>query len=255
MMCSSVSSTTLRSWRERTPNSYSLKLQNISQVEKSTLFSDGKYQSRLFSSGGYNWYVLRMIIYPKGNRKDDGSGFISMYVEIDSTSLLTTPTTEVFADLRFFVFNKKENKYYTIQHVESKLFNAFRTIWGLAQVLPVDTFTDPKNGYIFEGDQCEFGVDVIVAAPPTNWEIHTLHEALSQPKFFWTVKNFSELNNNVYTSGNFSMRERKCSNTAWGYRKFVSLAEIPKAYLDKDTLKVQIDVEVVSEAEFSPSMI
>jgi len=79
----------------------------------------------------------------------------------------------------------------------------------LAQVLPVDTFTDPKNGYIFEGDQCEFGVDVIVAAPPTNWEIHTLHEALSQPKFFWTVKNFSELNNNVYTSGNFSMRERK----------------------------------------------
>jgi len=45
-------------------------------------------------------------------------------------------------------------------------------------VLPVDAFNDSKNGYIFEGDQCEFGVNVIVAAPPTNWEIYTLHEAL-----------------------------------------------------------------------------
>jgi len=53
----------------------------------------------------------RMIIYPKGNNKDDGSGFISMYVEIDSTSLLTTSTTEVFTDLRFLYLTKKENKY------------------------------------------------------------------------------------------------------------------------------------------------
>lgn len=56
-----------------------------------------------------------MIIYPKGNDKDNGSGFISMYVEIDSTSLVSIPPSEVYADLRFFVFNKKENKYYTIQ--------------------------------------------------------------------------------------------------------------------------------------------
>lgn len=55
----------------------------------------------------------RMIIYPKGNDKDNGSGFISMYVELDITSL-STPSTEVFADFRFFLFDKKVNKYLTI---------------------------------------------------------------------------------------------------------------------------------------------
>ncbi|XP_019092258.1 PREDICTED: ubiquitin carboxyl-terminal hydrolase 12-like [Camelina sativa] len=235
------------------------------------------------------------------------------------TNLLITPPYEVFADLRFFVFNKTENKYYTIQYVDSKLFNTIRTVWGLAQVLPLDTFNDPNNGYIFGGDQCEFGVDVIVSTPPTNWEIHSLHEELSQPKFSWTVKNFSALKENVKESCNFSMGGRKwvlklypkgnvasvegkwlslylhlaqceklresekifvqaqlrildprgsnhftnnviaswhnSSNLGWGFQKFMSLAEPPKAYLDKDTLNVEIEFEVVSEAEYSSSMI
>ena len=45
---------------------------------------------------------------------DDRSGFISMYVEIDSKSL--TPPNEIsVVELRFFVYNKKKNKYFTIQ--------------------------------------------------------------------------------------------------------------------------------------------
>ncbi|KAF3520343.1 hypothetical protein DY000_02062811 [Brassica cretica] len=44
---------------------------------------------------------------------DDGSGFISMYVEIDSKSL--TPPNEISVELRFFVYNKNKNKYFTIQ--------------------------------------------------------------------------------------------------------------------------------------------
>ncbi|CAH8263510.1 unnamed protein product [Arabidopsis lyrata] len=177
-------------YRERSPSSYSLKIQNFSQLKKSTLSSDGQYQSRLFSSGGYNW---RMIIYPNGNNKDNGSGFISMYVEIDGESLMSTPPSEVFADVRFFVFNKNENKYFTIQDVESKPFNSLRPVWGLPQVLQFVTFNDPKNGYIFGGDQCEFGVDVIVAPPPTKWETISFDAKLINPKFSWTIKNFSEL--------------------------------------------------------------
>lgn len=68
---------------------------------------------------GVDLYVVyknrRLIVYPKGNEKDNGSGFISMYVEIDSKSLmLFTAPTQVFAELRFFVYNKKENKYFMI---------------------------------------------------------------------------------------------------------------------------------------------
>ncbi|CAH8326984.1 unnamed protein product [Eruca vesicaria subsp. sativa] len=201
---SSAGSTVVKKWREHPPSSYSLKIHSFSQLEKSIAFSDQKYQSRFFSSGGYNW---RLIVYPKGNEKDNGSGFISMYVEIDSNNL-----NEVFAELRFYIYNKKENKYFTTiqdSDVGVNRFNALKTVWGLQQVLPYGTFNNPRNGYIFEGDQCEFGVDVIVVPPLTNWEILSFNEKLHTPKFSWTVENFSQLTENTYTSNSFLMGEKE----------------------------------------------
>ncbi|CAN7129435.1 unnamed protein product [Brassica rapa subsp. narinosa] len=201
-------STIVKNWREHPPASYSLKIHSFSQFENSSSSSDDRYQSRLFSSGRYKWYVL--IVYPKGNEKDNGSGFISMYVEIDSKSLMVfTPPTEVFAEIRFFIYNKKENKYFTIQDVEVKRFNALKTVWGLQQILPCDTFSNPENGYIFEGGQCEFGVDVIVSLPLTNWEVLSYTEKFSDSKFSWAIKNFSELKENFQTSKSFSMAGKK----------------------------------------------
>ncbi|CAH8364386.1 unnamed protein product [Eruca vesicaria subsp. sativa] len=199
-------STIVKNWREHPPASYSLKIHSFSQFENSIASSDDKYQSRLFSSGGYKW---RLIVYPNGNEEDNGSGFISMYVEIDSESLMVfTPPTEIFAELRFFVYNKKENKYFTIQDVEVKRFNALKTVWGLQQIIECVTFNNPDNGYIFEGGQCEFGVDVIVAPPLTNWEILSFTEKHSDPKFSWAIKNFSTLKENVMTSDIFQWEER-----------------------------------------------
>ncbi|XP_019100968.1 PREDICTED: speckle-type POZ protein-like, partial [Camelina sativa] len=150
-----------------------------------------------------------IVLYPKGNVKDNGR-FISMYVEMDSTSLVSTPPTEAFAKLRFFIYNKKINKYFTIHDVEVKRFNALKLVWGLLKVLPYATFINPENGYIFEGGQCEFGVDVIVPPALTNLEIVSFDEKLlSSPKFSWTVKNFSELREEIYTSNSFPMGGRK----------------------------------------------
>nr|VDD22561.1 unnamed protein product [Brassica oleracea] len=204
-------STTAKKWRDHPPSSYSLKVDNFKQLEKFASSSDDKYQSRLFSSGGYNW---KLIVYPKGNKTDNGKGFISMYVEIDSKSLISAPQREVFAELIFFVYNKKENKYFTVQ---VKRFNALQTVWGLRQVLPFDSFNNPENGYVFEGDQCEFGVDVVVPSPVTNWEILSFNEKLSFPKFSWNVKNFSQLKENRYTSNTFSMGARQW--VLWLYPK------------------------------------
>ncbi|ESQ56350.1 hypothetical protein EUTSA_v10026949mg [Eutrema salsugineum] len=64
-----------------------------------------------------------------------------------------------------------------------KRFNALRMVWGLSQVLSLETFNDPKNGYIFEGEQCEFSVDVMVASPFANWEVISFDEKLPFPKF------------------------------------------------------------------------
>ncbi|CAF1931358.1 unnamed protein product [Brassica napus] len=202
-----VSDSTITSkFGDRPPSTYSMKIQNLSQLK--TLFSEtGGYKSRTFSSGKYNW---RLVIYPNGNEKDNGTGFISTYVELDSTALEST----VLAYLTFFVYNKKENKYFTIQErltrnlqedqntlrigtgpiklglgdVEGKQFNALRPVRGFPQVLPLDTFNDPKNGYVFNGDQCEFGVDVM---KPSN------------PKFSWTVNKFSKLKEHHYISSKF----------------------------------------------------
>ncbi|KFK23307.1 hypothetical protein AALP_AAs50688U000100, partial [Arabis alpina] len=287
--------TIVQKWREHPPSSYSLKIHKFSQLEKSAAFSDHKYQSRFFSSGGHNW---RLVVYPNGNKKDTWTGFISMYVEIDSTSLvISTPPTQVFAELRFFVYNKKHNKYLTVQDEEVKPFNALKTVWGLHHVVPYYVFNNPENGYVFEGGQCEFGVDVIVAPPPlAKWEILSFNEKLPHPKFSWTLKNFSKLKEDYYRSNSFSMGGRNWvlrlypkgdsgadgkwlsiflflahgetlkadekifvqrhvrvlnplgSNhlarqasrwhteiNGWGWSKFLSLDELQKSYLDKET--------------------
>ncbi|KAF2546674.1 hypothetical protein F2Q70_00022648 [Brassica cretica] len=70
-----------------------------------------------------DFLVWRLVIYPKGNKKDNGAGF------------------------NFTVW---------------KPFNALRPVHGFPQVLPLDTFNDYKDGYAFDGNQWEFSVDVMV---------------------------------------------------------------------------------------------
>ncbi|CAH2053053.1 unnamed protein product [Thlaspi arvense] len=190
-LCSFASDSTVSRnyWTERPPSSYSLKIQNLSQL------IGENYQSRRFLANDYMW---RLIIHPKGNEKDNGSGFISMYVEIDGV-------IEVSAYLTFFVYNKKANKYFCIEDTEVRRFNAFKKVWGCSQMLPVEIFNDPKNGYIFEGDQCEFGVDVILDSPLTNWEVVSFNKKLNVPKFSWSVKHFTMLRDNLYTTNRFSV--------------------------------------------------
>ncbi|CAN6933046.1 unnamed protein product [Brassica oleracea] len=265
-------STIVKNWREHPPASYSLKIHSFSQLENTTASSDDKYQSRLFSSG---------------NKMDDGSGFISMYVEIDS--------------------KKKKNKseiYFIYSDVEVKRFNALKTVWvvakknfvaktvwGLGQILSYDTFNSSGNGYIFEGDQCEFGVNVIVSPPPTNWEILSFDDKIPHPKYLWTVEKFSELKEHAHVSNSFSMggmewppmanADEKIfmqghvrlldplgsnhywarqlydwhieSNTGWGWDQFLSLDELRKVYLDKeDAVNIEIEFEVVSATKYFP---
>lgn len=60
-------------------------------------------------------YAYRtLMVYPNGNKKDSGSGYLSLYVAIDNSTLVAGQQ-EVYADLRFYVFNNNERKYFTIQ--------------------------------------------------------------------------------------------------------------------------------------------
>ncbi|VVA98803.1 unnamed protein product [Arabis nemorensis] len=277
--CVVSDSTITNKFGDRPPCTYSIKIQSLSQLKTTCLSEDrDRYKSRTFASGNYNW---RLVVYPKGNEKDNGSGFISMYVELDSTSL---SASTVLAYLTFFVYNKKENKYFTIQDVEGKQFNALRPVWGFPQVLPLDTFNDPKSGYVFEGDQCEFGVDVMV--PLNNWEVFSIAEKPSifpsslgrMIKLFPKGKQLSlylylaeneklKAGETIYMQANIRILDPfGCNHVtkklnvgyqnpsrSWGWGEFLSIAELGKAYLDKEgSLKIEIEFEAVSTTKYSP---
>ncbi|RIA04938.1 hypothetical protein BRARA_K00781 [Brassica rapa] len=95
--------------RDRPPMSYSLRMESFNTLLQSN--ETERYESRPFPVGGYNW---SLIVYPNGNRQDSGSGFISLYLAIDNSTLLSSHQ-EVFADLRFYVFKRTERKFFTVQ--------------------------------------------------------------------------------------------------------------------------------------------
>ncbi|VVA99006.1 unnamed protein product [Arabis nemorensis] len=188
--------------RDRPPSSYSLKMESFNTLLKST--NTEKYVSRPFAVGGYNW---TLVVYPNGNKQDSGSGYLSLYVAIDNSTLVAAHQ-EVYADLRFYVFNKNERKYFTIQDTDVWKFSVFKTMWGFSQVLPVDTFKDPSKGYLYDGDHCEFGVDVTIPSLFEKSELFSVAENFQNPRFTWTIRGFSTLFKDVYLSDVFSIGGR-----------------------------------------------
>ncbi|KAF8077187.1 hypothetical protein N665_1058s0019 [Sinapis alba] len=203
-------SNTVKGLRDRPPSSYSLKMESFNTLLKST--KEDRYVSRPFSAAGYNW---TLVVYPKGNKNDNGAGFLSLYAAIDNSTL--SPHQEVYVDLRFYVFNRVEKKYFTIQDTDGWRFSYFKTMWGFSQVLPVSTFKDSNNGYLYDGDHCEFGVDVTVPTTFKESELFTVTDKFYNAKYTWTIQKFSTLVGDSYYSDVFSIGGRN-----WNIRVFPS---------------------------------
>ncbi|CAH8353648.1 unnamed protein product [Eruca vesicaria subsp. sativa] len=194
-------SNTVKGLRSRPPSSYSLKMESFKTLLNSK-YSE-RYISRPFSAAGYNW---TLVVYPNGNKNDKGSGYLSLYVAIDNSTL--APHEEVYVDLRFYVFNKKEKKYFTIQDTDVWRFNNFKTMWGFSKVLPGYTFKNTYNGYLYDGDHCEFGVDVTVPSVFQTSELFTVSGKFESPTFTWRLLKFSTLVKDTYISDTFSIGGR-----------------------------------------------
>ncbi|CAH2053225.1 unnamed protein product [Thlaspi arvense] len=250
-------------------------MESFNTLLKST--KEDRYESRPFSAAGYNW---TLVVYPKGNQKDSGSGYLSLYVTIDNSTLAAHQ--QVYADLRFYIYNKNVRKYFTIQDANVWRFSVFKTMWGFPQVLSVDTFKYPRNGYLYDGDHCEFGVDVTVPSLAEKSELFTVTDNIRNSTFTWTIRGFSTLLEDSYPSDLFSIGGRSWNievnpngfdkgqgnslsmflqlNADENYRTyeriyFMSLAELrdsSKGYLVNDVLKVQAEIEVVSSTKYFP---
>lgn len=73
-------------------------------------------------------------------------------------------------------------------------FSAIKTMWGFSKVLPLTTFNNLKNGYLYDIDHCEFGgVDVIIPAFYEKSELFSVTKSFPNERFTWFIQGFSTL--------------------------------------------------------------
>uniref|UniRef100_A0A1J3IYU3 MATH domain and coiled-coil domain-containing protein n=1 Tax=Noccaea caerulescens TaxID=107243 RepID=A0A1J3IYU3_NOCCA len=247
-------SSTVKGLRERPPSSYSLKMESFNTFLKSSTNVD-RYESRPFSVGGYNWTLL---VYPTGNKNDNGAGYLSLYVAIDNSTFVAAQN-EVYADLMFYVFNNNERQYFTIQDTNVWRFNVFKTMWGFSQVIPVETFKDSKNGYLYNGDHCEFGVDVTIPTTYKKSELFTLTD-FDNPRYTYILQRFSTLLKDYYFSDVFSIGGRSWyiqvypSGSAAAEGKYLSMylsLDGKQKFLPYEKIYVRAKLRVLNQRQFS----
>eukprot|EP00261_Vitis_vinifera_P033152 XP_019074395.1 PREDICTED: uncharacterized protein LOC100259955 [Vitis vinifera] len=200
-LCNTTSiSRTLRSIQ---PAHYLFKVESLSVLLNTDI---EKYESGSFEVGGYKW---SLCIYPNGNKKSDGEGHISLYLEISEAQNLPLGW-EVTVNFKLFVFNHIHEKYLTVQDADGKVrhFNAMKTRCGFAQFLSLDVLKDPRNGYLMD-DSCIFGAEVFVIKYSGKGESLSMIKDPVDGTFTWTIENFSALNQEVLDSEIFTVKELK----------------------------------------------
>ncbi|EFH65195.1 hypothetical protein ARALYDRAFT_895220 [Arabidopsis lyrata subsp. lyrata] len=268
-----LSDTIRQESRARPPTSYCVKIQSFATLSKLVKDNGDMYESRPFSVGGYNWTFL---IYPNENKPQGSGGYVSLYVRIDNSSLIANPE-DVYAEITFLVYKSTIDKYHILKETKAQRFHLFRQQWGQLNFLEIGYFLNPVHGFIFNGGQSVFGVDIFVAKPFENWEVFSYEKNIRDPIFDWRLNNFSTLDRDSYTSGSFSSGGRKlvtslslslhsrsnhvekqvrgwpnATENGWGFEKFIPLADIKdtsKGFLVNDSLKLQIEILSFSKTD------
>ncbi|XWS64110.1 hypothetical protein CRYUN_Cryun06bG0158800 [Craigia yunnanensis] len=176
---------TLKTWRQVPPTHYILKIESFSSLvrilQKIKLHN---YESKEFKASGYNW---KLLLYPVGDEKRNGSGHISLYLKI-----MNPPRWGIGALLIFFIYDQLKDKYLSIQDMEVRRFTDTENEWGLSQLVSLNCFRNDSNGYLIK-DSCVFGVEVFVLESRGKRVcFRTLYEQ-SKKVYIWNVEKFSAL--------------------------------------------------------------
>ncbi|KAI8024627.1 Ubiquitin carboxyl-terminal hydrolase 12 [Camellia lanceoleosa] len=223
----------LRSLRDVSPAHYTLKMESFSLFLNSKIEN---YESGVFEAGGYKW---KLSLYPKGNMKRNVNGHISLYLAIADTKTLPLGW-EVNVNFKLFVFDHIRDKYLAIQDAEGEIkrFHRMKTEWGFDQLLPLDTFTDPSNGYLLD-DCCVFGVEVFVIKYNGKGECASMMKDPVKNTFTWNISKFSAIDKDFLFSEEFVVGGHKWK--LWFYPKGKANAKWKSASLflvlaDSETL-------------------
>ncbi|KAL2543014.1 TRAF-like family protein [Abeliophyllum distichum] len=196
---------TLRVMRNQRPAHYTLKIESFSQLQEMvTRCPVPKYESANFSVGGYEW---RLSLYPNGDSKRNGNGYISLYLVLAEESNLPFGA-EVIVLFRLFVYNHSHDKYLVVQDASETMgrFNAVKHERGFSQLLDLSTFKDAASGYLRK-DSCIFGAEVFVIECTDKGErLSFVRSPVYNSNFTWSIKNFSRekrdyIKSDVFSSG------------------------------------------------------
>ncbi|MBA0698384.1 hypothetical protein Goari_021875, partial [Gossypium aridum] len=98
-----------------------------------------------------------LLLYP-GVEKGKEDPQVSLSLEFVSPKKLDK---EIKAVVIFFLHDKVNNRYLSIQDTDVKRFSGKKKESELSPIVSLGCFKDPSNGYLVD-DECAFGVDVFV---------------------------------------------------------------------------------------------
>ncbi|KAL5555097.1 hypothetical protein UlMin_037333 [Ulmus minor] len=146
----------------------------------------------------FSW-LLRLTLYPNGDKNNNGNKYISLYLSIAETENFTA-SLEVNVIFHLFVYDQLNDT-----NLFLKRFHEMKTKWGFAQLLSHVTFKNPLNRYLID-DCFVVGAEVFVIKQSYNFKFVSLVKSpyVSDATFTWTLDKFSILNNEYYRSKVFS---------------------------------------------------
>ncbi|KAM7267754.1 hypothetical protein ACFE04_009920 [Oxalis oulophora] len=113
---------------------------------------------------------------------------------------------DYFLKFQFLVYDQVHH----IQDVhEDCRFQRMKTEWGFAQLLPLDVFKEPSNGYLLN-DSCVFGVDIFVVNGATRGDTFSVVKPLTSDKSYsFKIKKFSTIDKEYVYSDIFTINDMK----------------------------------------------
>ncbi|GAB4838868.1 hypothetical protein Ancab_028405 [Ancistrocladus abbreviatus] len=196
-----VANPVVRSIRDKEPSDFIFEIESYQALLNSaSRTKSDKIESSEFNAGGYSWVI---VIYPNGNRRDNGAGHVSLYLK-----LVKKPPgrNSVIASFKFFIFDIEREMYVTIHDGKQRKFGAGHLEWGISQALPVSAFNDASNGLLVK-DTCTFGAEVYVLKSTATFVLLSFMDKLTLRSYIWVVRDFSSLGDKT-ESPSFHIEDR-----------------------------------------------
>ncbi|GAB4838891.1 hypothetical protein Ancab_028429 [Ancistrocladus abbreviatus] len=176
---------------EQQPAHYKLDVDSFSLLSSSLLPDSPFLESNEFNVGGFRWVIQ---IYPNGNTKDNGDGYISIYLKLCDKLNSSSFINVIF---RALLYDQGRDKYLIIQDLREKRFDATNTIRGIPKVLPQSAFNAECNGFLIQ-NQCTFGAEVLIinTNTPTSAKVSCVNHTNT---YTWRVEKLSEISSDAYS--------------------------------------------------------